>query len=100
MDWIAGASPRHLARIAGSLYFVNIVPGFFAIGYVPGVLQVVGDAAATARNIQENALLYRLGLVAHIAVLATNIPLTAIWYELFKVVNRRVVLLVVFFSLV
>jgi hypothetical protein len=100
MDWIAGASPRQLARIAGSLYFLNIVFGFFAIGYVPGALLVVGDAAATARNLQENVLLYRLGLTAHMILLVTNVPLTAIWYELFKIVNRRVVLLVVLFSLV
>ncbi len=100
MDWTAEASPRRLARIAGWLYLINIVFGFFAIGYVPGALQVTGDAAATARNIQENALLYRLGLVAHMTILLTNIPLTVIWYEVFKVVNRRVVLLVVFFSLV
>jgi hypothetical protein len=100
MDWIARASPRHLARTAGCLYFINIVLGFFAIGYVPAALQAAGDAAATARNILDNVLLYRFGLVAHMTILATNIPLTVIWYELFKVVNRRVVLLVVFFSLV
>jgi len=32
MEDPAGTSPRQLARIAGGLYFLNIVAGFFAIG--------------------------------------------------------------------
>ena len=100
MERIAGASPRQLARIAGGLYLLNIVGGAFAIGYVPAVLVVAGNVAATAHNIQANELLYRLGLVAHIIITVTNIPLAVIFYDLFKVVNRRLALLVVFFTLV
>ena len=100
IKWIAGASPRHLARIAGGLYLIIIVGGFFAIGYVPAALVVPGDAAATAHNILAHELLYRFGLVAHIIVLPCNIPLALIFYDLFKVVNRRLALLVVFFTLV
>jgi hypothetical protein len=94
------ASPRRLARIAGGLYLVNIVLGFFAIGYVPATLVVAGDPAATAHNIQAQELLYRFGLVAHVVILVTNVPLAVIFYDLFKVVSRRVALLVVFFTLV
>ena len=94
------ATPRHLARIAGGLYLVNIVGGFFAIGYVPAVIFASGDPAATAHNIQSHELLYRLGIAAHVVILASNVPLAAIFYELFKVVNRRLSLLVVFFTLV
>jgi Domain of unknown function (DUF4386) len=97
---IAEASPRHLARIAGALYLIIIVEGLFATGYVPAALVVPGDAAATAHNILAHELLYRLGLVAHIIVLPCNIPLAVIFYDLFKVVNRRLSLLVVFFTLV
>jgi hypothetical protein len=94
------ASPLRLARIAGGLYLVNIVLGFFAIGVVPAMIFVAGDAAATAHNIQANELLYRLGIVAHVIILLTNVPLAVIFYELFKVVSRRLALLVVFFTLV
>jgi hypothetical protein len=97
---IAEASPRHLARIAGALYLIIIVGGLFATGYVPAALVVPSDAAATAHNILAHELLYRLGLVAHIIVLPCNIPLAVIFYDLFKVVNRRLSLLVVFFTLV
>ncbi len=96
----AEASPRNLARIAGALYLVVIIGGFFAIGYVPAAIVVPGDAAATAHNIQAHELLYRLGLVAHIVILLCNIPLAVIFYDLFKVVSRRLALFVVFFTLV
>jgi hypothetical protein len=100
MERIEGASPRFLARIAGGLYLINIVGGAFAIGFVPAMVVVAGDAAATAHNIQSHELLYRSGLVAHIVITVTNIPLAVIFYDLFKVVNRRLALMVVFFTLV
>jgi len=88
----AGASPRTLARTAGALYLVNILAGAFAIGLVPAML-AAPDVAATARNIQDHELLYRLGLAAHILVTVTNVPMAVIFYDLFKVVNRRLALL-------
>ena len=94
------ASPRSLARIAGGLYLINILLGIFSLGFVSSAIVVTGDAAATAHNILANELLYRSGLVAHIAVLLTNIPLAVIFYDLLRVVNRRFSLLVVFFTLV
>jgi hypothetical protein len=100
MKWIAGASPRQLARIAGGLYLINIVFGAFTTGYIPGAIVVPGDAAATALNLMAHELLYRLGFVAHLINLSTNIPLALIFYDLFKVVNRRLAVLVVFFTLV
>jgi Domain of unknown function (DUF4386) len=58
---------------------------------VPSIL-VVSNMATTAHNIQAHELLYRLGLAAHVVVTLTNIPLALIFYELFKVVNRRLAL--------
>jgi membrane-associated PAP2 superfamily phosphatase len=100
MDRIAAASPRQLARTAGGLYLINILGGFFAIGLVPGLLMVSGDAAATAHNMQANELLYRSGIVAHILIDVTAVLMAVIFYDLFKVVNRRLALVVVFFTLV
>jgi Domain of unknown function (DUF4386) len=99
MDLIAGASPRRLARIAGALYLVNILAGAFSIGVVSSFL-VVHNVGTTAHNIQTHELLYRLGLAAHVVVTVTNIPMAVIFYELFKVVNRRLAMLDVFLSLV
>lgn len=97
---VTGASPRRLARTAGLLYLINILGGAFAITVVPALLVVQGDAAATAHNIQAHESLYRAGLAAHVLVTVTNVPLAVIFYELFKVVNRRVALLDAFFILV
>ena len=83
-------SVQPLARIAGVLYLVNIVAGAFAIGYVSSV----------APTINANEALFRAGIAAHLIVTLTNPPLTLIFYELFKVVNRRLALLAAFFSLV
>src|SRR5690242_3164562 len=85
-DSTADASPRRLARIAGALYLVNIVLGAFVLGVVPAML-VAPDPATTAHNIQPHELLYRLGLVAHVVVTLTNVPLAVIFFDLFKVVN-------------
>jgi hypothetical protein len=100
MDSLAGGSPRQLARIAGALYLINIVGGAFAITIVPAMLVVQDNLAATAQNIQTHELLYRSGLAAHLVVTTTNVPLAVIFYELFKVVNRRLALLDAFFILV
>jgi hypothetical protein len=89
---MTGTSPRRLARIAGGLYLVNIIFGAFAIGVVPAIL-VVPDMATTVHNIQAHELLYRLGVAAHVVVTMTNIPMAVIFYELFKVVNRKLALL-------
>ena len=44
-------STKKTARIAGVLYLVNEVTGFFSIIYVPIKLFVSGNAAATAQNL-------------------------------------------------
>jgi Domain of unknown function (DUF4386) len=98
-EWIAEASPRRLARIAGGLGVINIILGAFAIGIVPALL-IVPNVATTAHNIQTHELLYRLGLAAHLVICVTNVLSTVIFYDLIKVVNRRLALLDVFFTLV
>jgi uncharacterized protein DUF4386 len=100
MDSVTDTSPRQLARIAGALYLINILGGAFAIGFVRTTLFVSGDAGATADNIQTHELLYRFGLVAHVVVTVTNVPLAVIFYDLFSVVNRRLALLDACFILV
>ena len=99
MDSITGASPPRLARVAGGLYLINIVAGAFSIGVVSAIL-IVPSVATTVHNIQTHELLYRAGLVAHVLVTLTNVPMAVIFYDLLKVVNRRIALLEVFFTLV
>lgn len=93
-------SPQVYARIAGLLYLVVIIGGFFAEMFVRQKLMVPNNPAATANNILTHEQLFRWGFVAELIVLLCNMPIAVIFYELFKVVNRRVTLLVVFCTLV
>lgn len=93
-------SPQIYARVAGLLYLIGIVAGFYAEIFVRGGLVVANDAAATAHNIITHELQYRLGFAAELIEVLCNVPLMLIFYELFKVVNKRAALLVVFFGLV
>ena len=97
---VGGVSPRVKARIAGVLYLIIIVGGLFAQLVVRDRLVVSGDAAATAGNIVAHELLYRLGFAAEIFYLLCSVPLKFLLYDLFKVVNRSVALVMVLFAAV
>ena len=53
-------STKKTARIAGLLYLVNGVTGFFSIIYVPSKLFVSGNAEATAHNILASQTVTKL----------------------------------------
>ena len=97
--WTIEASPRVKARIAGLLYLIVIVGGFFAEVLVRGKLVVHGDPAATAHNIMAHEMLYRWGFVVELFYLVCNVPLALLLYDLFKVVSRMVALLDLGFGL-
>ena len=82
------------------LYLIVIVAGIFAEILVRGRLVVSGNAAATAHNILAHEQLFRWGFAAELFAGLCVMPLMMLLYELFKVVNRRIALLAVFFSLV
>jgi len=63
-------------------------------------LVVPNDAAATATNLLAHASLLRLGFASDLIATACYIAVTAIFYGLFKPVNKSVSLLAAFFSLV
>ena len=81
-------APKTLARTAGALYLLIAVAGGFAIGYLPTIINVPGDAVATATNIADNMGLARLGLFAEIVVLLAEIGLTAILFHLLAPVSE------------
>jgi hypothetical protein len=97
---IVEMSPKLMARIAGFLYVIVIVFGAFAELGVRARLVVPGDPTLTAQNIMAHQTLYRLGFAAEVFYLACNVPLTVIFYSLFKVVNQKVALLEAIFGLV
>jgi hypothetical protein len=96
---IAEVSPRFRARIAGVFYLLVFLLGGFAL-FASGRLVVSGDAAATATNILAHEPLFRLGWAFNLITTACYIAVTALFYDLFKPVNRSLSLLAAFFSLV
>lgn len=77
--------------MAGVLYLVNIVCGAYAIGIVPTL---------TGHDIQAHELVYRSGILAHLLVTVTNVPMAVLFFYLLRVVNRKLALLDAFFTLV
>ena len=80
---------KNAGRLAGLLYVVASIPGFFALVYVPGKILVRGDATATANNISAHETLFRLGIAADLICQAMFIFVALALYELLKGVNRQ-----------
>ena len=81
-------SPKMQARLAGIFYLYIVVAGVFAEAFVRGPLVNYSDASATAANILGSESLYRIGLTAEILMMSADIAVAAIFYILFKSVDR------------
>ena len=99
MERIAEGSPRPRARITGAVYLLYFLTAILGEFFLKGIV-VDGDAAATATNILAHPSLFRLGLATGLTATACYIAVTALFYGLFKPVNRSLSLLAAFFSLV
>jgi len=88
---ITEASPRLKARIAGAMYLLT-----FLMGVTSSLAG--GGIATTMRSILMPP--FWLGYAADLGVVACYIAVTALFYDLFKPVNRSLSLLAAFFSLV
>lgn len=81
------------ARYAGILYVAMAILMIIAFMYIPGSIIVSGDAAATARNITERELMYRVGILAGLSSHILFVVVALALYHLFKEVNREQALL-------
>jgi hypothetical protein len=77
------------ARLAGALYVVTSIPAWYSLMYVPSVIMVRGDAAATARNIETYQVIYRLGILGELASQIGFVFLVLVLYDLFRDVDRK-----------
>jgi len=99
MERIGETSPRFEARITGAFYLLAMLTGIFAQGFVSGSLVVDGDAAATAANILTHRGLFQLGFAVYLIEMASQIAMTALFYDLLKPAGRSVSLLAAFLGL-
>jgi Domain of unknown function (DUF4386) len=81
MERILEASPRRWARIAGAFYLLNFVAGALSAAFVGGTFAVYGGAA-------------------NLIAAGSYVVVTALFYYIFKPVNRSLSLLAALFSLV
>lgn len=80
------------ARLAGALYLVPMFLGPFSMMYVPSVVLVAGDAAATSAHLAASEGLFRLGLASDAAIFLVEVALTAVLYALMRPVGRTLAL--------
>jgi len=99
-DWIAEASPRFKARMAGVCQLMEAVTAAFGEVIIPGKLVVAGSAAATAANILRHERLFWLGFALSLIGVAFHIAWALLMYELLKPVNRSLSRLAAFVILV
>jgi hypothetical protein len=86
---------KRTARVAGFLYLLFGLPGFFGLTYVPSLLFVHADPAATVLNILRSEFLFRAGIVSNLIgqIGFMLVPLTL--YGLFKSVDKKLAWLMV-----
>jgi len=84
---LGGVTPRRASLIAGIGYLSIFVAAVFANFIVLGGMVVEGDAAATVANITDNESMFRLGLVAFLAVFVADVVIAWALWILFKDVS-------------
>jgi hypothetical protein len=93
-------SIQSYARIAGGLGLLSIVSGGFGEAYVPSLLVVRANSAATATNILASESLFRHGFASYLIEALCDVGLTWAFYVLLRPVHRNLSLLAVFFRLI
>jgi hypothetical protein len=93
-------STKKTARVAGALYLLSAVPGFFSTMYIPRTLIVTGNATATANNILASEMLFRAGIVSEL--ISAVVFIFQIWalYRLLSRVNKTHASLMVILALI
>ena len=88
------------ARFAGLLYLALAVLSAFGLVYVPSMILVPGDTAATSMNIVASESLFRLGFVGNLLAFTVNIFVAVLLYKLLEPVNKTMASLMVILILV
>jgi len=88
------------ARLAGLLYLVVVVLGYFSLVYIPSQFQVQGDASATVTKIVASQTLFRFGIVAGLICYTAFLLLPFVLFKLLGPVSRNAGVLMVVFAVV
>jgi hypothetical protein len=94
------ATLQRYARAAGVAMLLSIVFGIIGELYLPAKIIVTGDAAATAANIVQQPMLFRLTFASYLVEGICDVALLVFFYILLKPVDRNLALLSAFFGIV
>jgi len=94
------ASAQKYAKLAGVLVVISILAGGFGEVYVPIKLLVPADAVATAKNIHDSNLMFRMSFSVYLVEALCDVTLALIFYFLLEPVSKPMALLAAFFGLV
>ena len=81
------------ARVAGLAYLIVIILGIFSVGIIDSNLIVISNFEATAKNIKENDLLFRISITSVLVMYAMVVVLAWTLYVILKTVNKNLALL-------
>src|SRR5688572_8709228 len=95
-----GATLQRYARATGVAMLLSIIFGMIGELYLPARIIVEGDAAATAANIVQQPMLFRLTFASYLVEGICDVALLVFFYILLKPVNRNLALLSAFFGIV
>ena len=93
-------SKNTTARLAGLFYLLVVITGIFHLLYVPSQLIQWSDPLTTINNIKSSELLFRFGIVVGVVSFVFYLILPFILFELFKVVHKKMALLMVILAVV
>jgi len=94
------ATYARIARFAGLLYLIDFVTAGIAPVQVLPRLVESGNPVATAANIQHSAWMMHLAVAGDLVTALCEVALSALFYTLFRSVDRNLALLMAFFRLV
>jgi len=79
-----------LARVAGLLYLIVVLTGFFSLAYVPSKLVVHGDPQATLERMAASEMLLRYGVASFLVEQVAFLFLAFALYRLLRAVDQVV----------
>jgi hypothetical protein len=92
-------SVQSYARLGGILALISVLAGSFGEGYVPSMLIVSGNAAATAGNFVEHEMLFRWGFTGYLVEAICDATLTMVFWVLVRPVHQNLAMLMVVFRI-
>jgi hypothetical protein len=93
-------SRKKTARLAGLLYLILIVTGFFSLRYVPSKLIEWDNATTTFNNIVASETLFRFGILAGIIGYTGFLILPVVLYKLLSHINKTYAVAMVMLAVV